>query len=113
MYLQLVERDVVIDGHKVKVHCHCLAVDGNGRVQPKRLAQFMRNAIADYAIPRSKLQEARLRDVKFRSSSAVAELHRQACAVFTDLEDRGGRGDASFLLAGDFLKLPQVAAKWT
>ncbi|MBY5406525.1 DUF1837 domain-containing protein [Rhizobium leguminosarum] len=112
VYLQLVERDVVIDGHNVKVHCHCLAVDGNGRVQPKRLAQFMRNAVADYAIPRSKLQEARLRDLKFRSSSAVAELHRQACAVFTDLEKTGEGGEMLlFLLAERFLKLPQVLCK--
>lgn len=30
VHLHLVERDVVIDGHKVKVYCHCLTTDGNG-----------------------------------------------------------------------------------
>ncbi|KXG84273.1 HamA C-terminal domain-containing protein [Agrobacterium bohemicum] len=112
VHLQLVERDVVIDGHNVKIHCHCLTVDGNGRVRPKRLAEFMRNAVADYAIPRSKLQQARERDFKYRSSSAVAEIHRQACTVFTDLEKTGEGGELLlFLLAERFLKIPQILCK--
>ena len=32
VHLALIERDVLIDGHAVKVHCHCLTVDANGRV---------------------------------------------------------------------------------
>ncbi|OSJ19516.1 hypothetical protein BST63_02145 [Bradyrhizobium canariense] len=32
VHLSLVERDVLIDGSQVKIHCHCLTVDGNGRV---------------------------------------------------------------------------------
>ena len=67
VHLTLVERDISIDGHKVKVHCHCLTVDGNGRVQPQRLAEFMRNAVVDYAIPRSKVADAKIRDQKFRA----------------------------------------------
>jgi hypothetical protein len=55
VHLSLVERDIAINGCQVKIHCHCLTVDGNGRVQPRRLAEFMRNAVADYAIPRSPL----------------------------------------------------------
>lgn len=38
VHLQLVERDVEVDGCAVKVHCHCMTVDGNGRVRPKRLS---------------------------------------------------------------------------
>lgn len=50
VHLNLVARDLNIDGHLIKIHCHCLTVDGNGRVQPNRLAEFMRNAVVDYAI---------------------------------------------------------------
>jgi hypothetical protein len=76
----LIERDVVIDGHAVKVHCHCLTVDANGRVQPRRLAEFMRNAVADYAIPRAQLAKAKERDARYNSTEAVAALVEQLAA---------------------------------
>ncbi|UCV09427.1 DUF1837 domain-containing protein [Dechloromonas denitrificans] len=92
VHLTLVERDVVIAGHLVKIHCHCLTVDGNGRVQPYRLAEFMRNAAVDYAIPRSKVAHAKARDNKFNSTEAVAELIAQAKRTFTDLAKSGEGG---------------------
>jgi hypothetical protein len=112
VHLELVERDVLIDGHSVKVHCHCLTVDGNGRVQPRRLAEFMRNAVADYAIPRSQLAKAKRRDEKYNSTEAVAELVEQARRSFTDLAKTGEGGEMLlFLLAERFLKLPQILCK--
>lgn len=112
VHLTLVERDVVIDGHSVKVHCHYLTVDGNGRVQPSRLAEFMRNAVADYAIPRSKLAAAKARDAKYNSTQAVAALVEQARRSFTDLAKTGEGGEMLlFLLAERFLKLPQILCK--
>lgn len=112
VHLTLVERDVTIDGHLVKIHCHCLSVDGNGRVQPYRLAEFMRSAVANYAIPRSKLADARARDDKFNSTEAVAELVERAKRSFTDLANSGEGGEMLlFLLAERFLKLPQILCK--
>ena len=112
VHLSLVERDVVIDGHSVKIHCHCLTVDANGRVQPRRLAEFMRNAVADYAIPRSRLAEAKARDDRYNSTEAVAALVEQARRSFTDLTTTGEGGEMLlFLLAERFLKLPQILCK--
>lgn len=112
VHLTLVERDMPIDGHLVKIHCHCLSVDGNGRVQPHRLAEFMRNAVVDYAIPRSKLAEAKARDKRFNSTEAVAELIERAKRSFTDLANTGEGGEMLlFLLAERFLKLPQILCK--
>lgn len=112
VHLTLVERDVSIDGHLVKIHCHCLSVDGNGRVQPRRLAEFMRNAVADYAVPRSKLTQAKARDSRFNSTEAVTELVEQAKRSFTDLAKTGEGGEMLlFLLAERFLKLPQILCK--
>lgn len=112
VHLTLVERDVAIEGHLVKIHCHCLSVDGNGRLQPHRLAEFMRNAIVDYAIPRSKLAEAKARDSRFNSTEAVAELVERAKRSFTDLANTGEGGEMLlFLLAERFLKLPQILCK--
>ena len=108
----MIERDVLIDGHSVKIHCHCLTVDGNGRVQPRRLAEFMRNAVADYAIPRSKLAEAKARDLKYHSTEAVTALVEQARRSFTDIAKTGEGGEMLlFLLAERFLKLPQILCK--
>ena len=112
VHLALVERDVLIEGHSVKIHCHCLTVDGNGRVQPHRLAEFMRNAVADYAIPRSKLAAAKTRDAKYNSTEAVAELVERAKRSFTDLAKTGEGGEMLlYLLAERFLKLPQILCK--
>lgn len=102
----------MIDGHAVKVHCHCLTVDANGRVQPRRLAEFMRNAVADYAIPRAQLAKAKERDAKYNSTEAVSALIEQARRSFTDLARTGEGGEMLlFLLAERFLKLPQILCK--
>lgn len=112
VHLALIERDVVIDGLSVKIHCHCLTVDGNGRVQPRRLAEFMRNAVADYAIPRSKLAQAKDRDLKYNSTEAVTALVEQARRSFTDLSKTGEGGEMLlFLLVERFLKLPHILCK--
>lgn len=112
VHLHLVERDIIIDGQNVKVYCHCLTTDGNGKVKIKRLAEFLRYAAADYAIPRTRVEEARARDTKFRSTSAVAALHEKAKAVFTDLAKSGEGGEMLlFLFAERFLGIPHVLCK--
>ncbi|MGX5839931.1 HamA C-terminal domain-containing protein [Mesorhizobium sp. ArgA1] len=112
LHLRLVDRDIEIDGHKVTVHCHCLTTDANGRVRVKRLVEFMRNAAADYAIPRKRIEEARQRDAKFHSTAAVSALHQEARAVFTDLATTGEGGEMLlFLLAERFLGLPHILCK--
>lgn len=112
VHLTIVERNVLIAGHSVKIHCYCLAVDGNGRVQLRRLAEFMRNSAADYALPRSKVAEAKARDAKFNSTEAIAELVERAKRSFTDLAKTGEGGEMLlFMLAERFLKLPQILCK--
>lgn len=72
----------------------------------------MRNAVADYAIPRSKLAEAKARDIKYNSTEAVTALVEQARRSFTDLAKTGEGGEMLlFLLAERFLKLPQILCK--
>ncbi len=112
VHLELIERDVVIDGLLVKIHCHCLTVDGNGRVDPHRLTAFMRNAVADYAISRSKVAKAKERDAKYNTTETIAGLIEEARRSFTDLAKTGEGGEMLlFLLAERFLKLPQIICK--
>ncbi len=112
VHLQLIERDVQIAGHSVRVHCHCLTLDGNGRVQPKQLAEFLRRIAADYAIPKSKMAAAKARDAKFNTTETVSGLIDQARNSFTDLAKTGEGGEMLlFLLAERFLKLPLILCK--
>lgn len=112
VHLELVERDVVLDELQVKIHTHCLTVDANGRVDPHRLAEFLRNAVVNYAIPRARMAEAKARDEKWNSGEAVAALHEEAKRSFTDLALTGEGGEMLlFLLAERFLKLPQILCK--
>lgn len=72
----------------------------------------MRSAIADYAIPKTKIEEARQRDAQFRSTSAVAALHHEALGAFTDIHNTGEGGELLlFLLTERFLRFPQVLCK--
>ena len=72
----------------------------------------MRNAVADYAIPRSKLADAKARDLKYNSTESVTALVEQARRSFTDLAKTGEGGEMLlFLLAERFLKLPQILCK--
>ena len=112
VHLTLIERDIVVAGQSVRIHCHCLAIDGNGRIKLRRLAEFMRHAAADYAISRSKLAQAKARDVKFNSTEAVSALVEEAKRTFTDLATTGEGGELMlYLLAERFLKLPQILCK--
>jgi Cap4 SAVED domain len=112
VHLSLIEKDVQIEGKKIRIHCHCLTVDGNGRVSPRLLAEFLRNSIADYAIPKSRMQAARNRDIQFKSSSATSALHHEAISTFTDLANTGEGGEMLlYILAERFLGLPLVLCK--
>ncbi len=112
VHLDLVERDVEIEGCKVRIHCHCLKVDADGRVSPARLAEFMRSAVIDYAIPHEARQLAKERDNREGGFAATIELYHRALGTFTDLETSGEGGELLlYLLAERFLNLPQILCK--
>ncbi|HEY0027392.1 MAG TPA: DUF1837 domain-containing protein [Allosphingosinicella sp.] len=112
VHLDLVERDIKVEGCKVHIHCHCLKVDADGRVSAVRLAEFMRSAVIDYAIPHEARQRAKERDNREGSSAATIELYHRALGTFTDLKTSGEGGELLlYLLAERFLNLPQILCK--
>ena len=112
VHLTLVQQDVAVPNTKVKLHCHCLNVDGNGKVSIPRLAEYMRNALTSYAIPKARIAEAKERDNKFNDTTAVTHLHSEAKGAFTDLDNSGEGGELLlYLLAERFLKIPQILCK--
>lgn len=112
IHLDLVERDIEVAGCKVRIHCHCLKVDANGRVSAVRLAEFMRSAVIDYAIPHEARQRAKERDNREGGSAATIEIYHRALGTFTDLKTSGEGGELLlYLLAERFLNLPQILCK--
>ena len=68
--------------------------------------------IVDYAIPKTRVEQARERDAKYNSMSAATALYNEALHTFTDLEKTGEGGELLlYLLAERFLGLPQVLCK--
>lgn len=112
VHLDLVERDVKIADCQVRIHCHCLKVDADGRVSMARLAQFIRTAVIDYAIPHEARQRAKERDNREGGFAATIELYHRALGTFTDLTTSGEGGELLlYLLAERFLGLPQILCK--
>lgn len=112
IHLDLVERNVEIAGCKVRIHCHCLKVDADGRVNMTRLAEFIRTAVIDYSIPHDARQRAKERDNREGGFAAAIELYHRAIGTFTDLKTSGEGGELLlYLLAERFLGLPQILCK--
>lgn len=112
VHLSEVKHEFTIDDVSIRTHCFCLTVDGNGRVQPTALAEFLRHAAVSYAVPKSELQEAQLRDIEHGSGAAVSRLADKARRLFVGLEKTGEGGELVLsLLAEQKLKLPQIIAK--
>lgn len=112
VHLALVAKSLPIAGSETRVSCHCLTVDANGRVKIARLAEYLRLVLTDYAIPKTKIAQAKKRDADRNSTVAVNSLLFEAKALFTDLENTGEGGEMLlYVLAQHFLKLPQVLCK--
>jgi len=112
VHLQHVEHTFEVAGIKVRSHCFCLQVDGQGKVQPKALINYLRYTAADYAIPRSRLAEAKDRDQKYNQSRAVNALYDEARSLFVDLQKTGEGGELLLYVFGEnILSLPQAIAK--
>lgn len=112
VHLALIEKGFKIAGCETQVSCHCLTVDAMGRIKIARLAEYLRLVLTDYAIPRSKIAEAKARDLERNSTIAVNSLLFEAKKLFTDLEKTGEGGEMLlYVLAQHFLKLPQVLCK--
>ncbi|MCL4678065.1 MAG: DUF1837 domain-containing protein [Alphaproteobacteria bacterium] len=111
-HLQSIVKDYAVNGTKTKLHGHFIFVDQNGHEHMERLIEAMRNRVTDYAIPRKTLKEAQLKDIETGTSENVTFLHEEAKKLFTDLEKSGEGGELLlFMLAENFLKLPQLLCK--
>ncbi|WP_122075599.1 DUF1837 domain-containing protein [Pseudophaeobacter sp. EL27] len=111
-HLHVVERDLVVDGTKTTAHCYIPTLDGNGRLRIKLLVEFLRNRVVEYAVPPSKLQQAKKELNETGSPAALAKLHEEAKRSFTSLKTTGEGGEfLLFALAEKEFKLKQILCK--
>jgi hypothetical protein len=112
-HLICLERDIVVGGTKTKLHCYFLPVDGNG-IRMKPLAEFLRDQIIDYAIPRRTIQEAYQQVAETGSMAAISNLHERARRLFTHLAKSGEGGELLlFAMAEALFSLSQIICKMT
>ncbi|MBK8176628.1 MAG: DUF1837 domain-containing protein [Rhodospirillales bacterium] len=113
-HLICLKRDVVVGTTKTKLHCYFLPVDGNGRIRMKPLAEFLRDQIIDYAIPRKTIRDAIQQFTDTGSTAAMSNLHERARRLFTHLATTGEGGELLlFAMAEALFDLTQIICKMT
>ncbi len=97
---------------KTRVHCYRLPIDANARVRFKPLAEFLRERIVDYAIPRQRIDEAKKHFNATGSTALVSKLEMEAKSLFTSLSKSGEGGELLvFAFAEAVFGLSQVICK--
>lgn len=113
-HLICLERDIQVGKTKTKLHCYFLPLDANGRVRVKPLAEFLRDQIIDYAIPRRTIEEAVKQVEDSGSAAAMSHLHERARGLFTGLAKSGEGGELLlFAMAEAIFGLTQIICKMT
>lgn len=97
---------------KTQVYCYRLPIDAHGRVRFKPLAEFLRTRIVDYALPRSRIEEAKKSLNDTGSTALILKLEKQAKALFTSLAKSGEGGELLvFAFAEAVFGMSQVISK--
>lgn len=113
-HILCLRRDIKIGTTKTLLHCYFLPLDGNGRVRVKPLAEFLRDRIIDYAIPRKTIEEAYGKTSTTNSMSAISNLHERARGLFTHLAKSGEGGELLlFAMAEAIFGVTQIICKMT
>jgi hypothetical protein len=111
-YFQPVCVSSQIDHTKARLCCHYLVRDGNGNVRVKDLAERLQHEVINYAIPRSRVQEAYDDYTQTQSTAKLVKLEREATKLFTDLKNTGEGGELLlYALTETVLGLPQLLCK--
>lgn len=111
-HLRLIKKDIKLGGTKTIVHCYAPTLDGNGRMRINLLAEFLRNHVVEYAIPRKALEAAQAELEATGSPAEIIRLHEKAKRLFTELRNTGEGGEfLLFALAEAVFKFTQILCK--
>lgn len=111
-HLKIVQKDIQVAATKTRVHCYAPTLDANGRLRTKRLAEFLRDRVIEYAIPRKTLEKAQEHLNDTGSPAEIIKLHELAKRLFTDLKNTGEGGEfLLFALAEAVFQFTQILCK--
>lgn len=111
-HLKILDTAFLVDGSKTLVHCYRLPIDGNGRVRFKPLAEYLRDRILDYSIPRRRINEAKDSLNQTGSTALLVKLESEAKELFTSLSKSGEGGELLlFAFAEAVFGLSQIICK--
>jgi hypothetical protein len=107
-----IESDEVIADTKITSHTYYIPFNKSKEPKIKEFIGDIVTGIIEYAIPRSKIKEAKDFDSKNGTSSEILKLFKEARSLFNDLDKSGEGGELIlFLLAEKILKIPQIITK--
>ena len=111
-HLRVIERNLIVDGTQTLVHCYAPTLDGNGRIRIDALAEFMRNRVIRFVIPRKDIQAAEEAKATNDDMSVYFQLHERAKRAFTSVRTTGEGGEfLLFALAEKEFHLTQLLTK--
>jgi hypothetical protein len=110
--LHTVEKDIVVQGTRISMHTHCIALDGNQRPRVGEFARQLAQYVTEYSIPRSRINAAYAHRERTGMSNLVNRLNNEARGLFTTLNKSGEGGELLLFVLGEILlKLPQLICK--
>jgi len=111
-HLKIITEEIQLEETNTKVHTYRLPLDANGRVRYKPLADYLRDQVLDYAIPRKSINEAKKEFDETGSSSKITRLQFEAMQLFSSLKKSGEGGELLvFAFAEAVFGLSQIICK--
>lgn len=111
-HLLLLQDFIEVEDTKTHVHCYRLPIDAHGKVRFKPLAEFLRDRIVDYAIPRKRIEEAKKALNETGSTAKLVRLENEAKGLFSSLGKSGEGGELLiFAFAEAVFGLAQIICK--
>lgn len=105
---------MVLKDSRTTVRTHFVAADINGAIVTDQLADAMARHLLDYAIPRSRMDQAMADYVRTGSSSGVMALRDEAKDLLVKSNKSGEGGELLlYMLMEQVLGYPQILSKMT
>lgn len=111
-YIETIELSSEIEDTKTVTYIHCLKLCGRKLPRVKDFTKFLSHRVINYAIPKTDIRKAQLKDIEEGGSANIMKLREKAVNLFTNLKTSGEGGELLlYLLVEEFLKIPQLICK--
>lgn len=111
-YIETIELNSEIENTKTTTYIHCLKLCGRKLPRVNDFAKYLSHRVINYAIPKTDIRTAQLKDIEECGSANIMKLREKAVSLFTNLKTSGEGGELLlYILVEEFLKIPQLICK--